>query len=94
MWNKEQFDGLERLWSESERQNQSCSMLDYMKRLEMQIIKILNNNVVISTNQEEIVLMWLLQSRSGFNLIEKNFILSADRSNWINGMIPEIIEIL
>ena len=72
-----------------------------MKRLEMQIIKILNNNVVISEeNQEEIVLMGrglAFGRKAGqeipLDLIEKNFILSADRKQLINEIDPEIIEI-
>ena len=72
-----------------------------MKRLEMKIIKILNNNVVISEeNQEEIVLMGrglAFGRKAGqeipLDLIEKKFILSADRNQLINEIDPEIIEI-
>ena len=67
----------------------------------MQIIKILNNNVVISEeNQEEIVLMGrglAFGRKAGqeisLDLIEKKFILSADRKQLINEIDPEIIEI-
>lgn len=68
----------------------------------MQIIKILNNNVVISEeNQEEIVLMGRglafgrkVGQEIPLDLIEKKFILSADRKQLINEIDPEIIEIL
>ena len=67
----------------------------------MQIIKILNNNVVISEeNQEEIVLMGRglafgrkLGQEISLDLIEKKYILSADRKQLINEIDPEIIEI-
>ena len=67
----------------------------------MQIIKILNNNVVISEeNQEEIVLMGRglafgrkVGQEISLDLIEKKFILSADRKQLINEIDPEIIEI-
>ena len=63
----------------------------------MQIIKILNNNVVISEeNQEEIVLMGrglAFGRKAGqeisLDLIEKKFILSADRKQLINEIDPE-----
>lgn len=60
-----------------------------MKRLEMQIIKILNNNVVISEeNQEEIVLMGrglAFGRKAGqeipLDLIEKNLFCQQTGSN-------------